>query len=232
MFSPIFPPGLIPETTRSGFSFSSVCSATNHGVGGRAFDRVFALGDLVAINRLAQRERLRGGAALVRRRHNGDRADFLHRGDERAQARRVNSVVICDQNIRHENRLRKNSRKLSRIRREEKWSGRLDLNQRPHAPQACALPGCATSRLPLAHQSAYHSRSRRVKTARSSSCRSSRNFRCAREAGSRTRRDAACGRFSARQSRRCLFLRRSKNAAARGLVPSTDPRDVFARPQS
>src|SRR5205085_11789291 len=28
-----------------------------------------------------------------------------------------------------------------------KWSGRLDLNQRPHAPQACALPGCATSRL-------------------------------------------------------------------------------------
>src|SRR5688572_1378332 len=29
-----------------------------------------------------------------------------------------------------------------------KWSGRLDSNQRPHAPQACALPGCATSRLP------------------------------------------------------------------------------------
>ena len=28
----------------------------------------------------------------------------------------------------------------------KKWSGRLDLNQRPHAPQACALPGCATSR--------------------------------------------------------------------------------------
>src|SRR6185437_9110881 len=27
-----------------------------------------------------------------------------------------------------------------------KWSGRLDSNQRPHAPQACALPGCATSR--------------------------------------------------------------------------------------
>src|SRR5271156_203181 len=28
----------------------------------------------------------------------------------------------------------------------QEWSGRLDLNQRPHAPQACALPGCATSR--------------------------------------------------------------------------------------
>src|SRR5206468_11406238 len=26
------------------------------------------------------------------------------------------------------------------------WSGRVDLNHRPHAPQACALPGCATSR--------------------------------------------------------------------------------------
>src|SRR5215208_6599022 len=30
----------------------------------------------------------------------------------------------------------------------EGWSGRLDSNQRPHAPQACALPGCATSRVP------------------------------------------------------------------------------------
>ena len=26
------------------------------------------------------------------------------------------------------------------------WSGRVDLNHRPHAPQACALPGCATPR--------------------------------------------------------------------------------------
>src|SRR5215469_13259955 len=26
------------------------------------------------------------------------------------------------------------------------WSGRLDLNQRPLAPQASALPGCATPR--------------------------------------------------------------------------------------
>jgi hypothetical protein len=29
---------------------------------------------------------------------------------------------------------------------QKKWSGRADLNRRPHAPQACALPGCATSR--------------------------------------------------------------------------------------
>ena len=26
------------------------------------------------------------------------------------------------------------------------WSGRGDLNPRPHAPEACALPGCATPR--------------------------------------------------------------------------------------
>ena len=30
----------------------------------------------------------------------------------------------------------------------EQWSGRLDLNQRPPAPKAGALPGCATPRLP------------------------------------------------------------------------------------
>ena len=28
----------------------------------------------------------------------------------------------------------------------EDWSGRADLNRRPLAPQASALPGCATSR--------------------------------------------------------------------------------------
>jgi hypothetical protein len=28
----------------------------------------------------------------------------------------------------------------------ENWSGRQDLNLRPHAPQACALPDCATPR--------------------------------------------------------------------------------------
>ena len=31
--------------------------------------------------------------------------------------------------------------------RSEKWSGRLDSNQRPPAPKAGALPGCATPRL-------------------------------------------------------------------------------------
>src|SRR5207245_2480027 len=35
-----------------------------------------------------------------------------------------------------------NSRKIKGLQ----WSGRLDLNQRPLAPQASALPGCATPR--------------------------------------------------------------------------------------
>jgi hypothetical protein len=29
----------------------------------------------------------------------------------------------------------------------EYWSGRVDLNHRPHGPEPCALPGCATPRL-------------------------------------------------------------------------------------
>ena len=29
----------------------------------------------------------------------------------------------------------------------KKWSGRADLNRRPLAPEASALPGCATSRI-------------------------------------------------------------------------------------
>ena len=35
-----------------------------------------------------------------------------------------------------------------RIQQWKKWSGRPDLNRGPHAPQACALPGCATPRPP------------------------------------------------------------------------------------
>jgi ABC-type uncharacterized transport system substrate-binding protein len=34
------------------------------------------------------------------------------------------------------------------VERGKKWSGRLDLNQRPQDPQSCALPGCATPRPP------------------------------------------------------------------------------------
>ena len=39
---------------------------------------------------------------------------------------------------------------------EEEWSGRLDLNQRPHPPQGCAIPGFATSR-PIQMRSGLYS---------------------------------------------------------------------------
>src|SRR6202030_4513644 len=61
-----------------------------------------------------------------------------------------------------------------------KWSGRRDLNSRPHAPQACALPGCATSRPQRPRKKAanlpiqrYHLPSRSVKKLRRESRRSS-----------------------------------------------------------
>jgi hypothetical protein len=60
----------------------------------------------------------------------------------------------------------------------QKWSGRLDSNQRPHPPQGCAIPGFATSR-PIAEtvykkrsspeNQGYHLRSRSVKKLRSES---------------------------------------------------------------
>src|SRR5262245_10897110 len=41
---------------------------------------------------------------------------------------------------------RKRGPRAQRNPRSDYWSGRLDLNQRPLAPQANALPDCATSR--------------------------------------------------------------------------------------
>ena len=40
----------------SGFSLSRVLKGKNHGVGGSAFHGEFALGKLLAVDRLAQRE--------------------------------------------------------------------------------------------------------------------------------------------------------------------------------
>src|SRR5439155_15168978 len=56
-----------------------------------------------------------------------------------------------------------------------KWSGRLDLNQRPHAPQACALPGCATSRPSDIHKAITAVREASRKRA---ACRASRAASC------------------------------------------------------
>ena len=48
---------------------------------------------------------------------------------------------------------RRGRRQVVRNARRKGWSGRVDLNHRPHAPQACALPGCATPRLGKSHTS-------------------------------------------------------------------------------
>src|SRR3954464_10358295 len=52
-----------------------------------------------------------------------------------------------------------NDTKIVRLEKTENWSGREDLNLRPPAPKAGALPGCATPRrgralLPPGHTSA------------------------------------------------------------------------------
>jgi len=73
----------------------------DHGVSRRAFDGPFTLGDFLPENRLAQRERLRRGAALHVRRHNARGAETFKRGDKRAQTFGVDSIVIRHQDIRH-----------------------------------------------------------------------------------------------------------------------------------
>src|SRR5271157_5276435 len=57
----------------------------------------------------------------------------------------------------------------------KRWSGRPDLNRGPHAPQACALPDCATPRPHYLNQG-YHLDSSSVKKLRSPSRKSSSIF--------------------------------------------------------
>src|ERR1700733_2151031 len=165
-----------------GFLFKQGVKSENHGVGRRAFDGVFVLGNLIAVNGLAQGERLRGSAAFVRRRDNGNLGDGLHGFDERAETGGVYAVVIRDEDmrlaqiIRHGNS-RAGGARLEALSREGKMVGTTGFE-----PATSRTPSVRATRLryvPTAfgQQSAYHSRSRRVKTARSSSCKSRRNFR-------------------------------------------------------
>ena len=73
----------------------------NHRIRRRALDRPFALRNLLPENRLPQRQRLRGRAALMARRHHADRPQPFDRLDQRAQAFRLNPVVVRNQNVRH-----------------------------------------------------------------------------------------------------------------------------------
>ena len=66
----------------------------DHGVRGRAFDRVFIRRDLVHVDRLAQCERLGAGAAFVRGRDDRDVGLVLERVNERAQTGSVDAVIV------------------------------------------------------------------------------------------------------------------------------------------
>ena len=106
MFSPMFPPRLIPETTRSGFSFRMALKARITASAGVPSMEYSLARKLVHVDRLAQRERLRGGAAFARRRDDGERGVVFQRVHQRAQAGSVDAVVVGDQNMRHEKSMR------------------------------------------------------------------------------------------------------------------------------
>jgi hypothetical protein len=125
---------------------------------------------------------------------------FNPRGDASIIAVRTKPVnfVCCAFGIARTERSRRRQRaerqQAGAERNANLWSGRLDSNQRPHPPQGCALPGCATSR-PVSGarrvrawglNAAYHSPSRSVKNACRASRKSSRVLRlmAARESGS------------------------------------------------
>ena len=58
----------------------------------------------------------------------------------------LNLLIYSKKNLLTESVIKSYSRKKFLKIVSGRWSERLDLNQRPHAPQACALPGCATLR--------------------------------------------------------------------------------------
>ena len=135
----------------------------DHAVRRRPVDGPLPLPNLIANDRLPQRQRLRRPALFPARCNNAHRCKTFQRRYQRAKAFRLISVVVGQEYMRHGRIffdacsleiIRVGGLPLVAVRRgrsvsKKKWSGRLDLNQRPHAPQACALPGCATSRLDL-----------------------------------------------------------------------------------
>lgn len=84
-----------------GLVFEKSVESENHGVGGGAFDGIFAGGDLVAIDGLAESERLCGGAAFVRGSDDGQSGVIFESVHESAEAGGVDAVVVGDENVRH-----------------------------------------------------------------------------------------------------------------------------------
>ena len=128
---------------------------------------------LIRGERAMERQRVADGAPLAVGRHDPDLADRVERRRERRDAGRVDAVVVGDEDdgtirLVHASggpQRRRIYQPLDFGRSSAppgaepgsifaagvagvEWSGRLDLNQRPLAPHASALPGCATPRTP------------------------------------------------------------------------------------
>jgi hypothetical protein len=75
-------------------------------------------------------------------------AQYGHFGMEelRGAVEAISSPKIGE-GTRNFHRNRMSSMETKKLTNRKEWSGRLDSNQRPPAPKAGALPGCATPRL-------------------------------------------------------------------------------------
>ena len=106
----------------------------------------------------SQREGAAGAALLPLGRDDEDLARLLERRAQRVEPGGEDPVVVGEENAHAStSRSRPDSGRIaqketpgraggSSSNGKENWSGRLDLNQRPLAPHASALPGCATPR--------------------------------------------------------------------------------------
>ncbi len=133
-----------------------------HAVGRGSRHREHALADVLEAKRLVDGERVAHRAHLFRGSDDGDDANLRELRRERTNSRGRDPVVIGHENVEYDGLLplrppgpssfefpgsrERQDSQTPRKETEWEWSGRPDLNRRPLAPQASALPGCATSR--------------------------------------------------------------------------------------
>jgi hypothetical protein len=120
---------------------------------GRAGDRM--LGRYAHIRVQARREAI----ATLERRQKSEK--FLAIGRRRTQNWAQSPDII-----KTSGRVVMKTLSLPENKKVYRWSGWPDLNRRPHAPQACTLPGCATPR-PISRPSVLPRRERSIAVVRS-----------------------------------------------------------------
>src|SRR5207302_9063452 len=116
-------------------------------VGRGAVDGESALGEPLRPERAVQGQRVADRALLAIGRDDDDLAEVTEGVGQGGEAGGVSAVIVRHEEYGHGSALN--------------WSGREDLNLRPHDPQSCALPGCATPRPSGALSQTWHGRSRR-----------------------------------------------------------------------